>query len=58
MTHIILQETKKEKDRKLSEKEAVIAEQSQKMENMAIEFSDMLKVRFQWINDLQKGNFG
>ncbi len=33
-----------EKDKQLAEKDAIIADQARKMEHMAIEFSDMLKV--------------
>ncbi len=44
MTHLILEETKKEKERRLVEKDAIIADQARKMEHMALEFADMLKV--------------
>lgn len=50
MTHLILEETKKEKERQLAEKDAIIADQARKMEHMALEFADMLKVTLQLFN--------
>jgi hypothetical protein len=44
MVHLLLEETKREKDRQLLEKDENLAEQKQKMDYMALEFSNMLKV--------------
>jgi regulator of replication initiation timing len=44
LTHIVLEETKREKDKLLDEKNGVIIEQTRKMELMALEFTEMLKV--------------
>eukprot|EP00164_Ancoracysta_twista_P003897 GFYU01005224.1.p1 GENE.GFYU01005224.1~~GFYU01005224.1.p1 ORF type:complete len:198 (+),score=86.75 GFYU01005224.1:213-806(+) len=43
LSRIALEETKKEKDQIIALKEAEIAEQKQKMEDMAAEFGEMLK---------------
>jgi hypothetical protein len=43
LIHLVLEETKKEKDRIIAEKESIIVDQARKMELMAIEFSEMLK---------------
>jgi hypothetical protein len=45
LIHLVLEETKREKDRIIADKEALIAHQNKKIENMAVEFTAMLKVR-------------
>lgn len=41
---LVIDETKKDRSRRLAEKDSIIAEQQGKMEQMALEFTDMLKV--------------
>ena len=45
MAQIALEETKIAKDKQISSRDQLIADQKQKMEEMALEFGDMLKVR-------------
>jgi hypothetical protein len=44
LSRVALEETKREKDQIIATKEAEIAEMKAKMEEMAHEFGDMLKV--------------
>ena len=44
LTHLVLEETKKDKERTIASKDSIILEQARKMELMALEFTEMLKV--------------
>jgi len=43
MTKLLIVETRKEKDRQIADKEAIIADQARRMDHMALEFTEMLK---------------
>lgn len=54
---LVIDETKKDRTQRLAEKDATIAEQQSKMEQMALEFTDMLRVTdflFQLFDTLQQ----